>query len=59
MSTPKTPLPNTPVQPFSPEDLARRKRRSAAMAIGLVLLVVLFFVTTLVKLGSGIMERTM
>ena len=51
--------PKTPVQPFSPEDLARRKRRAAAMAIGLGLLVVLFFITTLIKLGSGIMERTM
>ncbi len=54
-----TPAPKVPVQPFSPEDLARRKRRAAAMAIGLGLLVVLFFVTTLIKLGSGIMERTM
>ena len=53
------PAPKAPVEPFSPEDLARRRRRAAAMAIGLGLLVILFFVTTLIKLGSGIMERTM
>jgi hypothetical protein len=54
-----TPAPKAPVQAFSPEDMARRKRRSWAMAIGLVLLVGLFFVTTLVKLGSSILDRSM
>ena len=54
-----TPAPKAPVQPFSPEDMARRKRRSWAMAIGLVLLIALFFVTTLVKLGASIMDRSM
>ena len=54
MNQPKT----TPAA-FSPEDLARRKRRSIAMAIGLCLLVVLFFVTTLVRLGSSIVDRSM
>ena len=48
-----------PLQPFSPEDLARRKRRSVAMAIGLVAMVVLFFVSTLVRLGANIIERSM
>ena len=44
---------------FTAEDLARRKRRSGAMAICLALLVVLFFVSTLVKLGSNIVERSL
>lgn len=46
-------------QPFSPEDLARRRRRSVAMALILVGLVALFFVTTLVRLGANILDRTM
>ena len=44
---------------FSPEDLARRKRRSVAMAIVLGLLAIMFFVTTLVRLGSSIADRAM
>jgi hypothetical protein len=53
------PAPKAPLQPFSPEDMARRKRRSWAMAIGLVLVIVLFFITTLVKLGASILDRSM
>jgi hypothetical protein len=47
-----------PVQPYSPEDLARRRRRSIALAVVLGVLVVLFFVTTVVRLGSSVAERT-
>jgi hypothetical protein len=51
---------NKPVpQPFSPEDLARRRRRSIVMAIALVGMVVLFFVSTLVRLGANILDRNM
>ncbi len=40
--------------PFSPEDMARRRKRSVALAIILVALVVLFFITTMVRLsGAG------
>jgi hypothetical protein len=46
------------VVPYSPEDLARRRRRSVALAIVLGLLVVMFFVTTVVRLGSSVAERT-
>lgn len=44
-------------QAFSPEDMKRRKRRSIAMAIVLVVLAVLFFVSTLVRLGANILDR--
>jgi hypothetical protein len=50
--------PKRPVAPaFTPEDLARRKRRSVALALVLAGLVVFFFVVTLVKTGPAIMNR--
>lgn len=48
---------NNPLQPFSPEDMARRRKRNIALALFLAALMVLFFVTTLVRLGANIMER--
>jgi hypothetical protein len=45
--------------PFSPEDLARRKRRSVALGLILAAVAVLFFVSTLVRLGGNIAERAM
>ena len=50
-----------PVPPvaFSPEDLARRKRRSIAMGLILAVVAVLFFVSTLVRLGGNIIDRSM
>ena len=48
----------TSKQPFSPEDLARRRRRSIALAFILAGLVVLFFVTTIVRLGGHVAERS-
>lgn len=44
---------------FSPEDMARRRRRSIAMAMVLVLFAGLFFVSTLVRLGANIIDRSM
>jgi hypothetical protein len=44
---------------FSPEDLARRRRRSVVMAIALAAMAVMFFVSTLVRLGASIAERSM
>jgi hypothetical protein len=44
---------------FSPEDLARRKRRSIALGLILAAVAVLFFVSTLVRLGGSIVERAM
>ena len=43
--------------PFSPEDMARRRRRSIALALVLGGLVIFFFVVTLVKTGPAIMNR--
>jgi hypothetical protein len=46
-------------QPFSPDDLARRRRRSIAMATVLIVMVALFFITTLVRLGGNVAERAL
>jgi accessory gene regulator protein AgrB len=43
--------------PFTPEDMARRKRRAIVMALILVAVAVLFFVSTLVRLGGSIADR--
>ena len=50
--------PKRPVQAaFSPEDLARRNRRSVALALVLAGLAVFFFVVTLVKTAPAILNR--
>jgi hypothetical protein len=46
-----------PPVPFSPEDLARRKRRSLALGLILAVVAILFFVSTLVRLGGNIIDR--
>ena len=46
------------IKPFGPEDMARRRKRAIALALVLAALVVLFFVTTLVRLGGNVAERT-
>ncbi len=38
--------------PFDAEDLARRRRRALVMALALGFFVVLFFATTIAKMGS-------
>jgi hypothetical protein len=45
-------------KPFSPDDMARRRRRSIALAMVLLGLVVLFFVTTVVRLGGDVAMRS-
>jgi hypothetical protein len=40
------------VTPFSPEDMARRRKRAVALALILAGLAVLFFITTIVRLGG-------
>ena len=47
------------VKPFTPEDMARRRRRNIVLAWGLVALMIIFFVSTLVRLGASIGERAL
>ena len=51
--------PSKPVPPaaFSPEDMARRNRRSIALALVLAGLVRFFCVVTLAKTGPAILNR--
>jgi hypothetical protein len=46
-----------PPAPFSPEDMARRNRRSVALALVLGGLVLFFFIVTLAKTGPAILNR--
>jgi hypothetical protein len=39
-------------EPFSPEDMARRKKRAIVMAVALACLMVLFYITTIVRMGG-------
>jgi accessory gene regulator protein AgrB len=43
---------------FGPDDMARRKKRALVMALVLIGLVVLFFVTTIVRLGGEVGMRS-
>ncbi|CAN5215602.1 hypothetical protein BH10PSE7_BH10PSE7_04330 [soil metagenome] len=45
--------------PFSPEDLKRRRRRSIALALILLGLVALFYVTTIVRIGGALGTRVL
>lgn len=45
--------------PFGPEDMARRRKRAIAMALVLAALVALFFITTIVRIGGTIAERSL
>lgn len=42
---------------LTPEEVARRNRRSVALAIVLGALVILFYLVTLVKTGPAILNR--
>ncbi len=42
------------IEPFSPQDMARRRKRNIALALALAAMVVLFFITTLVRLGGHV-----
>jgi hypothetical protein len=44
-------------KPFSPDDMARRRKRAVAMALVLAGLALLFFVTTIVRLGGSVGVR--
>ena len=44
---------------FGPQDMARRRKRALVMALVLAGLVVLFFVTTIVRMGGDVASRSM
>ncbi len=44
--------------PFGPEDMARRRKRAIATALILAALAVLFFITTIVRLGGSVGMRS-
>ena len=48
---------DAPPPAFSPEDMARRRRRSIALALVLAGLALLFLVVTLAKTGPAILNR--
>jgi len=45
-------------EPFGPEDMARRRKRAIATALILLGLAALFFITTVVRLGGSIVDRS-
>jgi hypothetical protein len=46
-----------PKHNLTPEQLALRRRRSIALALVLAGLAVLFFITTIVRLGGNVADR--
>jgi hypothetical protein len=53
MGDPKAPL------RLTPEEQKRRRKRSLALALTLGVLVLLFYVVTLAKLGPDVLQRPM
>jgi len=43
----------------SPEDIRRQRRRSIAIALTLIALVVIFYVVTIVRLGGNVAQRAL
>ena len=50
-------FPKIEMRPLTPEEEARRRKRSIAIALALGAMVVLFFVLTIAKLGPQILNR--
>lgn len=46
-------VPQPPMKGFSPEDMKRRRSRSIATAIALIVFMVIIFITTIVKMQGG------
>lgn len=53
MTAPGAPEPHR----LTPEEVARRRRRSIAIAVALGVLVILFFVTTVIRLSSNVAHQ--
>ncbi len=43
---------------WTKEELAARRKRSIAIALVLVALMILFYITTIVRLGGNVADRT-
>jgi hypothetical protein len=48
-----------PIRELTREELAVRRRRSIVLALILAAFVVLFFITTMVRLGGNVAERAL
>lgn len=59
MNQASTPAPGRDAQGLTEEDRRRRRSRSIALAVTLGLLVALFYVVTIAKLGPGVLDRPM
>ena len=46
-----------PGRRLTPEEAKSRRARNYAIAVGLVLLIILFYVVTIAKLGVGVVVR--
>lgn len=44
-------------RPLTPEEAKSRRSRNVAIALGIVFLIVLFYVVTITKLGLGVVVR--
>lgn len=51
------PDPKIEYRPLTPEEEARRRKRSVAIALALGAMVLLFFVLTIAKLGPQVLNR--
>lgn len=43
--------------PFDAADAARRRRRSIAIAVALIVMVGLFYAATIIRMGANVMNR--
>lgn len=59
MDQASAPAPARDAQGLTEEDRRRRRSRSIALAVTLGLLVALFYVVTIAKLGPGVLDRPM
>jgi hypothetical protein len=57
MVTPPTERPIDPHAPLTPAQLKSRRLRNIAIGVTVGLLVVLFYVMTIAKLGPGVLNR--
>lgn len=57
MNAPEKEIETMPVAPLSQEEQRHQRRRSLAIALALGVLAVIFFVVTIVRIGSSITNQ--